>query len=113
MGLQRVYNCLTMLEELTLNLLIKRVATTIIVTQHVSNLLPKYSQSLLCRHPESSKRPTFSELHTSLHKADSLLLEWSEEEKAMYSENARTIGAAFQEGELLHKDLHKKYEMHC
>ena len=68
--------------------------------------------SLICRHPESSKRPSFSDLYAALHEADSLLLEWSEEEKAMYSENARTIGAAFQEGELLHKDLHKKYEVH-
>jgi hypothetical protein len=64
------------------------------------------------RHPESSKRPTFSELHFSLHKPDSLLLEWSEEDKAMYSERARTIGAVFQDGELLHKDLNKKYEVH-
>lgn len=66
----------------------------------------------VCRHPESSNRPSFSELHTSLHKSDALLLEWSDQDKATYSEKARTIGAAYQEGQMLHKDLHKRYEVH-
>ena len=65
-----------------------------------------------CRHPESIHRPTFSELQISLHQPDYMLLEWSEEDKSIYSENARTIGASYQAGESLYTDLQKTYEEH-
>lgn len=62
-----------------------------------------------CRHPEATQRPTFTQLCTSLHQQDDVLLDWSEDERASYSENARTIGATPQGGEILHSALHNAY----
>ena len=64
---------------------------------------------LLHRHPEAVKRPTFVQLHTSLQQPDNVLLEWSEDERAKYTENARTIGVMYQDGEMLHSTLQKTY----
>ena len=62
-----------------------------------------------CRHPEAVQRPTFAQLHASLQQPDSALIEWSEDEQTKYSENARTIGAIFQDGEVLHSTLQRVY----
>ena len=62
------------------------------------------------RHPTASHRPTFISLQISLQQPDYELLKWSEEDKAIYSENARTIGDTFQEGESLFKDVQMMYE---
>ena len=43
---------------------------------------------MTCRHPAAVQRPTFADLQISLQQP-----KWSEEDKATYSENARTIGA--------------------
>ena len=63
------------------------------------------------RHPDASHRPTFISLQISLQQPDYELLKWSEEDKATYSETARTIGATFQEGESLFIDMQTKYEI--
>ena len=61
------------------------------------------------RHPETVQRPTFAQLHASLQRPDNVLMEWSEDEQVKYSENARTIGAMFQDGEVLHNTLQRAY----
>ena len=61
------------------------------------------------RHPAAVQRPTFNELQISLQQPDYELLKWSEEDKATYSENTRTIGATFQEGESLFRMLQNSY----
>ena len=63
------------------------------------------------RHPDASHRPTFNDLQISLQQPDYELLKWSEEDKATYSENARTIGATFQDGESLFTDIQTMYEV--
>ena len=64
---------------------------------------------MTCRHPAAVQRPTFTDLQISLQQPDYELLKWSEEDKATYSENARTIRATFQEGESLFIKLQKSY----
>ena len=63
-----------------------------------------YLNPFIHRHPDVAHRPTFNDLQISLQQPDYELLKWSEEDKATYSENARTIGASFKEEESLFKE---------
>ena len=62
-----------------------------------------------CRHPEAVQRPSFAQLLASLQQPDDVLMKWSDDEQTKYSENARTIGAVFHDGEVLHSTLQKTY----
>ena len=61
------------------------------------------------RHPESIQRPTFNGLHAMLNKPDNSILAWTVQDESLYSENARTIGAVYEDGETLFSDLQKTY----
>ena len=53
----------------------------------------------------------FNDLQISLQQPDYELLKWSDEDKGTYSENARTIGATFQDKEVLFEDMQRMYEI--
>ena len=46
----------------------------------------------------------------TLQQPGNVLLEWSEEERAKYSESIRTIGTSLHRGESLHSDLQRMYQ---
>ena len=62
----------------------------------------------LCRHPESSKRPSFMDLSKKLSLPDSKLLLWSEEDRSVHPEADR-LGGDLQCAQELYKDLQTKY----
>ena len=64
----------------------------------------------LCRHPESSERPSFQDVTKQLSVADSKLLQWSEEDKAIDHE-ALKLGGDLLSAQDLYRDLRTKYEM--
>ena len=61
------------------------------------------------RNPEASSRPTFCGVVIELQHPDFEILEWSDEDKALYSEKAMTLGAPIEEGANLFKDLQCTY----
>ena len=61
-----------------------------------------------CRHPETAKRPNFSDIMQRFSLPDTKLLKWSEEDKATDPE-AATLGADLDAGQELYKDLQERY----
>ena len=64
--------------------------------------------STFCRHPESSKRPSFMDLCKRLSLPDSKLQLWSEEDRSVHPEADR-LEADLQCAQELYKDLQAKY----
>ena len=62
-----------------------------------------------CRNPEATLRLGFCGLVTKLQHPDFKILKWSDEDKALYSEKAMTLGSPIEEGTNLFKDLQCTY----
>ena len=62
-----------------------------------------------CRHPDPESRPLVCAIVTQLQRPDFLLLQWSEGETSQYSEEARTLGTALENGHCLHVELQRRY----
>ena len=62
-----------------------------------------------CRNPEATSRPMFCNIITELQQPDFKILKWSENDKAISSEKAMTLGAPIEEGASLFKDLQHTY----
>ena len=60
------------------------------------------------RHPETSKRPTFTDIMQRLSLPDTKLLKWSEEDRGTDPE-AATLGAELDAGLSLYKDIQETY----
>ena len=64
----------------------------------------------LCRHPESSSRPTFSELLQVLSQgSETDLLRWSEEDMRVHPQ-AAVLGAPLEAGKDLYIELQNAYQ---
>jgi hypothetical protein len=63
---------------------------------------------MICRHPETSKRPNFSDIMQLFSLPDTKLLKWSEDDKTADPE-AATLGADLVAGQDLYKDLQERY----
>ena len=61
------------------------------------------------RNPEASSRPSFCAIIIELQHPDFEILKWSDEDKALYSEKAMTLGSPIEEGNNLFKDLQYTY----
>ena len=62
-----------------------------------------------CRNPEAASRPKFCDFIIELQRPDFKILKWSENDKAISSEKAMTLGAPIEEGASLFEDLQYTY----
>jgi len=62
----------------------------------------------MCRHPETSGRPSFVDVSRQLSLPDSKLLVWCEEEEDIPTQ-AHTLGAQLHHAQHLYTDLQNRY----
>ena len=67
----------------------------------------------MCRHPDSSCRPSFEDIESRLSENSSRLLEFGATEAEMTAcPEAALLGARAESGQPLFQDLQQKYWMH-
>ena len=83
----------------------------LLVSNKGTKILFYFSEAFYCtRNPEPMCRPTFPEIQVELQRPDFKLLTWTAEDVAAYSEEARTLGAALEDGEELFTDIQETYK---
>ena len=61
------------------------------------------------RNPQAESRPSFPEVQVALHRPDYELLTWTDKDMTAHTNEARTVGAALEDGEELFTELQKSY----